>query len=159
MPQKTCSTMTSLHHSPSTAKGMYPSKAGNWTSLLLARICSECIWINYVLNWRKLKWASWRLHGWTTTFRTTISWSSEANPTAMKLSQRLTQQDGMTDSCPLYLPPSADGEIAHIRWLSLQHDRDSCAILLFASLLTHMTITLIRKNIHWGLDAEKNRVR
>lgn len=32
MPQKTCSTMTSLHHSPSTAKGMYPSKAGNWTS-------------------------------------------------------------------------------------------------------------------------------
>lgn len=35
----------------------------------------------------------------------TVSWRSEANPTAMKLSQRLTQQDGMIDSCPLYLPP------------------------------------------------------
>lgn len=36
----------------------------------------------------------------------------------MKLSQCLTQQDGMIDMCPLYLPPSADGEKAHIRWLS-----------------------------------------
>lgn len=38
---------------PSTAKGMYPSKAGNWTNKLLARICSERVWINYVSNSRK----------------------------------------------------------------------------------------------------------
>lgn len=32
MPRKTCSAMTSLHHSPSMAPSMYPSKAGYWTS-------------------------------------------------------------------------------------------------------------------------------
>lgn len=35
----------------------------------------------------------------------TISWSSKANLTAMKLPQRLTQQGSMIDSCPLYLTP------------------------------------------------------
>lgn len=68
----------------------------------------------------------------------------------MKLSQLLTQQDGVIDSCPLYLPPNVDGENAHIRWLSWQRDTDSGDIS-FACVLAHMTITgamLIRVNIH-----------
>lgn len=77
----------------------------------------------------------------------------------MKLSQRLTQQDGMIDMCPLYLPPSADGKKAHICWLSLQHDADSCD-LFFACLLTLMTITgatLMRQNIHLRFTNRKKQ--
>lgn len=35
---------------------------------------------------------------------------SEANLTAVRLSKSLTQQDDLTDSCPMYLPTRADVE-------------------------------------------------
>lgn len=76
----------------------------------------------------------------------TVSCWSEANPTDVKLSQRLTQQGGLIDSCPLYPPPNVDGENAHIRWLSWQLDTDLC----------HLPICLL-VDLHdnYGSDTDK----
>lgn len=117
MPQKTCSAMTSLHHSPSTAKGMSPSKAGNWTSKTMQRAYLDKLCLKLVeteAGAQEAFAAKLEQSGSTTS----SSSSAKANPTAAKLSECLTQQDDMTDSCPLYLLPSADDENAHIRWLS-----------------------------------------
>lgn len=80
----------------STAKGMSPSKAGNWTSEALSRSMQR-VYLELCLELEETE-AKLEQSG-----STTSSSSAEANLTAMRLSRRLTQQDDMSDSCPLYL--------------------------------------------------------